>query len=134
MIRRFLLTLGLSSMLLLAVPAAAGAATDILNGVDCGKAPNSAVCTDKTTKDPITGSDGVLARVTNFIGFIAGATAVIVILVSALRFVLSGSDISSGSRTDTDVENARHTLVNALIGLAIIALARQIILFMLSKT
>jgi lysylphosphatidylglycerol synthetase-like protein (DUF2156 family) len=65
---------------------------------------------------------------------IAGAAAVIVILVSALRFALSGSDISTNSRTDTDVENARHTLVNALIGLAVIVLARQIILFVLGKT
>jgi hypothetical protein len=134
MIRRFLLALGLSGMLLLAAPAAAGASQDVLSGVDCGQAHDSAVCTDKTSSDPVTGSSGVLAKVTNFIAFIAGATAVIVILVSALRFVLSGSDVSTGSRTDTDVENARHTLANALIGLAIIALSRQIILFMLSKT
>jgi hypothetical protein len=128
-----MLAIGLSGLCLLSTPAIAGA-KDIYNGVDCSAAANSAVCTDNSGKDPITGKGGVLADVTNVIAYLAGAAAIIVILVSALRFALSGSDISTNSRTDTDVENARHTLVNALIGLAVIVLARQMILFVLGKT
>jgi hypothetical protein len=134
MIRRFVLAVSLSSLCLLLNPAVVGA-KNVYNGVNCsGAVAQAAVCTDNSGKDPVTGKKGVLADVTNVIAFVAGAAAIIVILVSALRFALSGSDISTNSRTDTDVENARHTLVNALIGLAVIVLARQIILFVLGKT
>lgn len=134
MIRRLLLAIGFSSLCLLSTPALAGA-KNLYNGVDCGKAKDATVCNKKETNgsDPVTGNGGVLVHITNILAFLGGAAAIIVILVSALRFAMSGSDISTNSRTDTDVENARHTLVNALIGLAVIALARQIILFVLGK-
>lgn len=132
MIKRLILLTGLLGTILFAAPTPA-AAKNLYNGVDCAKAADSAVCTDDTGQDPVTGDKGVLVDVTNVIAYIAGAAAIIVILVSALRFALSGSDISTNSRTDTDVENARHTLVNALIGLAVIVVARQLILFVLGK-
>jgi len=58
---------------------------------------------------------------------------VIVMIVGALRFASSGSDVSTSSRTDTDIENARRTIGSAVIGLVVIILARTIILFVLSK-
>jgi hypothetical protein len=133
MIKRLLFTAAALLSLFLAQPQAI-LAKDLFNGVDCGKAQASAVCTEKTSSDPLTGKDGALAHATNVVSFVAGAAAIIMIMVSALRFVTSGSDISTNSRTDTDVENARHTLFNAVVGLAIIALSRGIILFVLSKT
>jgi hypothetical protein len=132
MMRRFMLAICLS-LCLVSVPATVGA-TNPYGGVDCSKAPDSTVCNENSGKDPLTGNNGVLADVTKVIAFIAGVAAIIVILMSAMRFALSGSDISTNSRTDTDVESARHTLVNALIGLAIIVMARQLILFVLGKT
>ena len=134
MIKRLLLAISLVGMCVLATPNTASAGTNLYGGVDCSAAADSTVCTDNNGKDPLSGKNGALEKVTNVIAYIAGAAAIIVIIVSALRFVLSGSDISTNSRTDTDVENARHTLVNALIGLAVIALARTIILFVLGKT
>jgi hypothetical protein len=141
--RRLLFALALFGLCLLAVPSTAGA-KDLYNGVDCGKASAAAkaagddripaVCRDKTNDNPLTGSDGLLANITNIVSYAAGAAAVIVIIVSALRFITSGSDISTNSRTDTDVENARKTLANAVIGLAIIVLARSLIMFVLNRT
>ncbi len=98
---------------------------------------NSAVCTDKnkTTpqQDPFSGPNGLLANITKIVSYIAGAAAIIMIIVSALRFITSGSDVSTSSRTDTDVENARRGLASALIGLAVIVLARTLILFLLNR-
>lgn len=121
---------------LFAAPAAQ--AKEIFGGV-CAKAgtDTSAVCTDSAAtdpnQDPFSGSDGVLAKVTNIVAFVGGATAVIMIVYSAIRYVTSGSDLSTNSRTDTDVESAKHTITNALIGIVVIVAGRAVILFVLSK-
>lgn len=142
MIRRLSLAVALLVLCLFAAPQVASA-YDIFGGVDCtsGNNSSSAVCkgqpaTDPATgkaADPIGGSDGILAKATNIVAYVGGAAAIILVIVSALRFVTSGSDVSTSSRTDTDVENARRSLSSALIGLAIIVLARTLILFVLKR-
>ena len=110
------------------------AAFDAFNGVDCsGKQSQSAVCKDKNSGDPIAGENGVLLKITNIVAYIAGGIAIIMILVGSVRFITSGSDISTNSRTDTDVEAARDTVVNALIGLAVIVLAKLLITFVVTR-
>jgi|GEM_PF-1766134 len=141
------------SFAMLGVSPQALAATDILtgngNGLDCsGDNANTAVCQQHdNSRNPLTGctpaanpSDpptgcgtGVLYDVTNIVSYIGGAAAVIVIIVGALRFATSGSDVSTNSRTDTDIETARRTIGGALIGLVIIILGRFLIDFVLSK-
>lgn len=132
--------------------AAPTSTTDITTGngqgVDCSSgssASQSAVCTDHgNTANPLTGcvqttggttgcGSGIIYKAINIITFAAGAAAVIILIIGALRFVTSGSDISTSSRTDTDVENARRTIAAAVIGLVIIVLARFLILFVVGK-
>lgn len=133
MIKRFISSLVLAFMCLIAAPLTASA-YQAYSGVQCsGEAAKSAVCKDKTTKDPLTGDNGMLIKITNIIAFFAGAIAIIMIIVSAIRFTTSGSDISTGSRHDSDVEDARKTIANALIGLAVIIMARTIIVFVLNR-
>jgi hypothetical protein len=134
MIKQLLLTIALAGLCLLAAPSPASAGTNLYNGVNCGKAQGSAVCTDNGGQDTLTGRHGTLEKVTNVLSYIGGAAAIVMILISAIRFTTSGSDISTNARTDADVENARKSLTNSLIGLAVIALARTIILFILGKT
>lgn len=101
---------------------------------------NSTVCqsqpaTDAHGKpiDPLTGPNGILAEITNIVAFVAGVAAIIMIIVSALKFITSGSNVSTGSRTDTDVEDARRGLANAVIGLVVIVLARTLIVYLINK-
>jgi hypothetical protein len=123
------LTLMFGTLLL---PATAGAAFDPFNpnnqGVDCSvdKNKNSAVCQSKTDKDPVGGANGILLKIVNIVAFIAGAAAVILIFVGAIRFVTSGGDSNA-------VKGARETILYALIGLIVIVLARFLIEFVLSK-
>lgn len=91
-----------------------------------GDAADSAVCKDKTTKNPLTGSDGLLVKITNIIAFIAGAAAIIVIIVSAIRYITSGGDSAK-------VGNAKAALINAAIGVLVIVLARSLIVYVLNK-
>lgn len=110
-------------------------AFDIFGGVNCNDPQNatSAACSSKTSSNPLTGPNGELIKVTNIIAYVAGAAAIIVIIVSAIRFVTSGSDISTNSRTDTDVETAKRTIANATIGLIVIVLGRTLIVFVVKR-
>jgi hypothetical protein len=137
MIRRLSLSVALLMLCLFAAPSRALAFNPFGNVCDSGSASSSAICsttpiTDPTLK-PINPVVDNLSKITNIIAFIAGAAAIIMILVSALRFVTSGSDVSTGSRTDADVETARRSIANALIGLAVIVLGRTLIIFVLNK-
>lgn len=96
------------------------------------RASNSVACSTGSS-DPLGGSDGLFMKVTNILVFLGGAIAVIMIIVGAIRFITAGSDVSTGSRTDTDIEDARRSIVSALIGLVVIILAKVIITFFVSK-
>ncbi len=96
---------------------------DVCNG---GGGGNSAVCSGADTKDPLTGTDGLLIKVTNIIAFIGGAAAVIVLIIGGIRYISSGGDAGN-------VSSAKNTIVGAIIGLVVIALARTIVAFVVTK-
>lgn len=134
MMRRLYLATALIMLCLAAAPVRALAFDPFGSTCSTRGAGGSAVCqTPGQPSDPLTGSNGTLAHITNIIAFAAGAAAIIVIIVSALRFITSGSDVSTGSRTDTDIEDARRSIANALIGLVVIVAARTLILFVLNR-
>src|ERR1700691_1844063 len=89
-------------------------------------AGNSAVCNGKSNTDPLTGTNGVILKITNIVAIVAGIAAVIILIIGGLRYVTSGGD--SGS-----VASAKSTIIYALIGLVVIALAKTIIAYVVSK-
>jgi hypothetical protein len=133
MMKRLLILLILTGCCWLIGPFQAIASADILNGDNVCKGGaqsttyNSAVCVDKRNPtNPVYGKNGLLIKIANVIAFIAGAAAIIVIIVGALKLVTSGGD--SGS-----VSSARGTIASALIGLVIVALAATIIDFVVNR-
>lgn len=87
---------------------------------------DSATCGSRTTKNPLTGSDGLLMRITYVIAAIAGFTAVLIIIISGARYMTAGGDTKKAA-------DARNALIGALVGLAIISLAGLIIMFVVSR-
>lgn len=128
--KRLFLTVALFSLCLFAAPQTATAFDPFPNV--CSTGSDSAVCQDKGvgSTDPLIIK---MRQITDIVAFVGGAAAIIVIVISAIRFITSGSDVSTGSRTDTDVENARRGLTNAIIGLVVIVMARTLIFFVLNK-
>lgn len=61
----------------------------------------------------------------NVLSFLAGAIAVIMIIISGIKFVTSGGDSAA-------VSSAKNTLIYAIIGLAVVALAQVIVHFVLN--
>lgn len=77
-----------------------------------------------------TGSSSVndiVATVVNVMSVLVGVTAVIMIIVGGFRYVTSAGDSGKTS-------GAKNTIIFALVGLVIVALAQTIVRFVLSKT
>jgi hypothetical protein len=58
--------------------------------------------------------------------FLVGIVAVIMIIVGGLRYITSGGN-------DASVTSAKNTILYAIIGLVIVALAQVLVRFTLSK-
>lgn len=95
------------------VPESANA-IDVIGDV-CEGASDSAVCDNSTE-----GVDNFLGVLVNTLLFIVGLLAVIVIIVSGIRYVTSAGNA-------TAVANAKNMLVAAIIGLVIAFLAYAIV-------
>lgn len=66
--------------------------------------------------------DSLISTVINIISLIVGIAAVIMIIISGMRFITSGGDAQK-------VSGAKSSLIYALIGLVIVAVAQAIIRF-----
>ena len=67
-----------------------------------------------------------LAFAINLLSLIAGVAAVIMIIISGLKFITAQGDAGN-------VATARSTLIYAIVGLVIVALAQFIVHFVLGK-
>jgi hypothetical protein len=101
-----------------ATGASAAANSNSVNG-------NSITCTGSNVgNDTI---ENIAKNVVNIFSIIVGAVAVIMLIYGGFRYITSGGD--SGR-----VGNAKNTLLYAVIGLVIVALAQIIVQFVLTKT
>lgn len=69
----------------------------------------------------------IIKKVVNIISIIVGVVAVIMIIVGGFRYVASGGKAES-------VQGAKNTIMYALIGLIIVALAQVIVRYVLKST
>lgn len=64
--------------------------------------------------------------IVNFLSFIVGVVAVIMIIIAGLKYITSGGD-------SNNVASAKNTILYAIVGLVIVALAQVIVRFVLQK-
>jgi hypothetical protein len=69
----------------------------------------------------------LLTRVINIFSIIVGVVAVVMIIIGGLKYITSGGD--SGN-----VSSAKNTIIYAIVGLIIVALAQFIVRFVLGNT
>ncbi len=121
------LVVTLTGGLMLALPGRLLAATDVFNGA-CSQqgADQSTVCQSRTDQDPITGTRGILLKTTNIILVIIGITAVIIIIIAGIQYVLSAGE---GAKT----AQAKDTIIYAVVGLVVAILAKTIVAFFINK-
>jgi len=73
-----------------------------------------------------TGVDDIIKTGISILSIIVGVAAVIMIIVGGLRYVISGGDAGS-------ISSAKNTIMYAIVGLVVAALAQIIVQFVLNK-
>jgi hypothetical protein len=113
---------------LIAIPAAASADT-IGSALTCGTDLANTGTSCATAASSQTGTSGVgtlIDEVINVFSWLVGGISVIMIIYGGFRYVTSGGN-------DASVSGAKNTIIYALIGLVIVALAQVIVHFVLAK-
>ena len=118
----------------LLLPVFSGAASAQFNPLETsceGLGDNSAVCNEAdngqtTGEQPLVGDEGILTKVTNILALVAAVIAVIIIIIAGIGMTLSGGD---GNK----VSNSRNAIIYAAIGIAVIVVARGLVLFIINR-
>jgi hypothetical protein len=131
-IKQFLMSLALLSSSFIAPVAVAGitvAQTDCSGIAGC--TTSGAEKTDpegaSSGQDASETVNNMITTVINIFSLVVGVISVIMIIIGGLKYITSGGD--SGN-----VSGAKNTILYAIIGLVVVALAQVIVLFVLEET
>lgn len=138
-----LILAGVALMVFIFLPVRALAASDNLLDAACGdqSSPqyNSPVCQDARNQAGKSNNPNPVAdlaqKAVNLVAVLAGIAAVILIIIGGIQYTTAGG-APAGQRagdSPTKAKNARATILNAVIGLVVIALAWSIISFVIQK-
>jgi len=135
-LRRIIVTAGATLSLAIApaalIPAVASAQNSNVNIGNCLSqgtdltTGNGTTCTAGNNATGTQKIQDIVTLVVNIFSIVVGIVAVIMILVGGFKYITSGGD--SGNIT-----SAKNTIVYAIIGLVIVALAQFIVKFVLDK-
>lgn len=72
------------------------------------------------------GQGGIFRTITNVLLFLIGAISVIMLIVGGVRYVVSGGD-------STAVQNAKNTILYAIVGIVVAILAYAVVNFVITS-
>jgi len=107
-----------------------GTKCNVLDPV-CASTPNATVCQENQTDQDLNnnslyGPNGIITKAVRLISILVGIAAVIMIIVGGLKYVTSNGDTAS-------VNNAKNTILYAIVGLVVALTAQAIIVFVVTK-
>jgi hypothetical protein len=116
----------LGILLVLAAPVAAQTSPEITQGLCAGVNldVNDTNCTGGS--DAVSTINDLIRKVINLLSVIVGVVAVIMIMVGGFRYITSGGN-------DTGVTSAKNSILYAIIGLILVALAQLLVRFVLRQ-
>jgi len=117
-----------------AVPIAVNAqqpTADIAGGLECGAnlqlvVPEGGCAIDENGVTAAERIDQIVTQVINILSLAVGVVAVVMIIIGGLRYITSGGD--SGN-----VTGAKNTILYAVVGLVVVALAQVIVRFVVNR-
>ena len=83
-------------------------------------------CSTQGTTAASNGVNSVVSTIINIFSWVVGVTAVFMVIVGGLLYIISGGDPQKSAK-------ARNTIIYALVGLIIVALAQVIVRFVLGQ-
>ena len=93
--------------------------SQVCEGVNA--AAGSTTCTDGTSD-----INNIITVFLNLFSVVIGIVAVVMIMVGGFKYITAGGDSSN-------ITSAKHTIIYALIGLVIVAMAQFMVQFVLDK-
>lgn len=128
------LLLTLAALLCFATPAMVGAQSasfDPFKKVCDGSTTDSSVCKDNEDAkanpfNPISGKDGILFTAVRILSSLVGVISVIMILFGSIKYITAGGEANS-------VASAKRTIVYALVGVLVAALAQGLVIFIVNS-
>ena len=87
---------------------------------------NSSCSTGITDEDAAAKINSFIGTIINMFSLVVGVVSVIMIIIGGFRYITSGGDSSN-------VSGAKNTIMYAIIGLVIVALAQTIVRFILGR-
>lgn len=118
------------------VPAAKVAAADSVDiqGATCAGSdiiitsdPSKNACDNVDKQESAKTANHLVSTIVNIMTVVVGILAVIMIIYAGFRYVTSGG-------SDDAVKGAKNTIIYAIIGLVVVALAQIIVHFVINKT
>ncbi len=130
-IKKLIASLSVIGLLVVPVfaPAIAHAADSVdINNNLCSGANLSVdgTCNDSSGTDAKQKVNSLLATVINIFSLVVGVVAVIMIIIGGLKYITSGGE-------SANITGAKNTILYAIIGLVVVALAQFIVRFVLAK-
>ncbi len=102
-------------------------AQDVDRNLSCGAQLNFDPDCEQETGDVAEGRvNSIVTNVINILSLVVGVAAVIMIMIGGMRYITSNGD--SGQ-----VGNAKNTILYAIVGLIVVALAQVIVRFVVNK-
>jgi hypothetical protein len=85
-------------------------------------------CTNPSDKsgNPQKGLESIIASAVNILTVIVGIVAVVMIIIGGFKYITSGGDAGG-------VTSAKNTIIYAIVGLVVVALAQFIVRFVLNR-
>jgi magnesium-transporting ATPase (P-type) len=121
----------ISIFMVVAIPStvfAAGASEDLQSV--CSSNPNSSLCTGYKEGEDVQANDNavlkLLKRIISILLFVAGVLAVIMVIYGGFKYVTSAGEPQKAA-------SGRQTIIFALVGLIVVVISRQLILFVLDR-
>lgn len=112
-------------LLVPALPAVTFAQIDqnLCAGANLTTSPDASCADDTTATDKV---DQIIKLVINIFSLVVGVVSVIMIIIGGLKYITSGGEGSN-------ITGAKNTILYAIIGLVVVALAQVIVKFVLAK-
>ena len=95
----------------------------LCNGVALATSNNGNCASDDSASGKV---NGLITLVINIFSLVVGVVAVIMIIIGGLKYITSSGD-------SNNVTSAKNTILYAVVGLVIVALAQFIVKFVLGK-
>lgn len=97
---------------------------DIKEGLDQGSCLSTS--SDCEVSDGEESVNSIITTVINIFSLVVGVVSVIMIIIGGLKYITSGGD-------SNNVSGAKNTILYAIVGLVIVALAQIIVKFVLNR-